>query len=125
MSAKGGNVRTILILVGDILIIPFSYVAGYYLRFGNLFGFREKLALWFIPLIVLSYLAIFHFFDLYRLSKNYFTINSFLTIFLSVALAAVCVSFLNYAIFLFPYLIYFCFSWLLFGEVFAINYLNI
>jgi FlaA1/EpsC-like NDP-sugar epimerase len=77
-------------------------VAGYYLRFGTLFDFREKLALWFIPLIALSYLAIFHFFDLYRLKKNYFKINSFLTISLAAALAAVFVSFLNYAIFLFP-----------------------
>jgi len=94
--------RSLLILIGDILIIPFSYVAGYYLRFGTLFGFREKIALWFIPIIVLSYLAIFHFFDLYRLKKHYLTLNSFLTISLSIAVAAVFVSFLNYAIFLFP-----------------------
>jgi len=102
MSTKGSSTRTLLILIGDILIIPFSYVAGYYLRFGTLFDFREKFALWFIPLIVLSYLAIFHFFDLYRLKKNYFTANSFITISLGVALAAVFVSFLNYVIFLFP-----------------------
>jgi exopolysaccharide biosynthesis polyprenyl glycosylphosphotransferase len=102
MSTKGYSARTLLILIGDILIVPFSYVAGYYLRFGTLFDFREKFAFWFIPLIVLSYLAIFHFFDLYRLQKNYFTANSFLTISLSVALAAVFVSFLNYAIFLLP-----------------------
>ncbi len=102
MSVKGSNIRLLLILIGDILIIPFSYVVGYYLRFGTLFGFREKLTLWFIPLITLSYLAIFHFFDLYRLKKNYFTINSFVIIFLSIAAASVFVSFLNYAIFLFP-----------------------
>jgi len=102
VSVKGSNIRSFLILIGDILIIPFSYVAGYYLRFGTLFGFREKLTLWFIPLIALSYLAIFHFFDLYRLKKNYFTINSFVIISLSVAAASVFVSFLNYVIFLFP-----------------------
>jgi sugar transferase (PEP-CTERM system associated) len=94
--------RSFLILIGDLIIIPFSYVAGYYLRFGTLIGFREKLALWFIPLIALSYLAIFHFFDLYRLKKSYFTLNSFITISLSTVVAAVFVSFLNYAIFLFP-----------------------
>ena len=94
--------RSLIIIIGDILIVPFSYVAGYYLRFGTLFGFEEKIVLWFIPLITLSYLAIFHFFDLYRLKKSYFTVSSFLTIFLSVVVAAVFVSFLNYAIFLFP-----------------------
>ena len=94
--------RLLLILIGDILIVPFSYVAGYYLRFGTLSSFREKFALWFIPLIIISYLAIFHFFDLYRLKKHYFTINSFAKISLSVAVAAVFVSFLNYVIFLFP-----------------------
>ncbi len=102
MNIKGSSVRSLLILIGDILIIPFSYVAGYYLRFGTLSSFREKFALWFIPLIIISYLAIFHFFDLYRLKKHYFTINSFAKISLSVAVAAVFVSFLNYVIFLFP-----------------------
>jgi len=102
VSVKGSNIKSLLILIGDILIVPFSYVAGYYLRFGTLFGFEEKFALWFIPLITLSYLAIFHFFDLYRLKKNYFTLNSFITISLSTVVAAVFVSFLNYAIFLFP-----------------------
>ena len=102
MNIKGSSVRSLFILIGDILIIPFSYAAGYYLRFGTLFGFREKFALWFIPLIILSYLAIFHFFDLYRLKKHYFTLNSFAKISLSVVMASVFVSFLNYAIFLFP-----------------------
>jgi len=102
VSVKGGKIRSLLILIGDILIVPFSYVAGYYLRFGTLLGFREKFALWFIPLMTLSYLAIFHFFDLYKLKKNYFTISSFVIISLSIAAASVFVSFLNYAIFLFP-----------------------
>jgi len=102
VSVKGSNIRSLLILTGDILIVPFSYAAGYYLRFGTLSSFREKFAFWFIPLIIISYLAIFHFFDLYRLKKNYFTISSFVIISLSVAAASVFVSFLNYGIFLFP-----------------------
>ncbi len=102
MNIKGSSIRLLLILIGDILIVPFSYVVGYYLRFGSLSSFREKFALWFIPLIILSYLAIFHFLDLYRLKKNYFTLSSFVIISLSIAAASVFVSFLNYAIFLFP-----------------------
>ena len=102
MNIKGSSIRLLLILTGDILIVPLSYVAGYYLRFGTLSSFREKFALWFIPLIIISYLAIFHFFDLYRLKKHYFTLNSFAKISLSVIVGSVCVSFLNYGIFLFP-----------------------
>jgi exopolysaccharide biosynthesis polyprenyl glycosylphosphotransferase len=102
VNIKGSSIRSLLVLTGDILIVPFSYVAGYYLRFGTLSSFREKFALWFIPLIIISYLAIFHFFDLYRLKKNYFTINSFVKLSLSITVASVFVSFLNYAIFLFP-----------------------
>ena len=102
MNIKGSSIRSLLILTGDILIVPLSYVAGYYLRFETLSSFREKFALWFIPLIIISYLAIFHFFDLYRLKKNYFTINSFVKLSLSITVASVLVSFLNYVIFLFP-----------------------
>jgi sugar transferase (PEP-CTERM system associated) len=102
VSVKGSSKRSLLVLTGDILIIPFSYVAGYYLRFGTLVGLEEKIVLWFIPLMTLSYLIIFHFFDLYGLKKNYFTVSAFITTSLSVVVAAVFASFLNYAIFLFP-----------------------
>ena len=102
MNFKGSSARSFLILTGDILIVPFSYAAGYYLRFGTLSSFREIFTLWFIPLIIISYLAIFHFFDLYGLKKHYFTINSFVKLSLSITVAAVFVSFFNYAIFLFP-----------------------
>lgn len=102
MAKKGVYKRSLLIIIGDLFIVPFSYVAGYYLRFGTLSGFGEKLPWLFLILMTLSYLAIFYFFDLYELKKNYFTITSFVGIFLSVLVAAVLISFLKYGLFLFP-----------------------
>ena len=94
--------RSILILIGDVLIVPFSYVAGYYLRFGNLAGFSEIIPSLLLILITLSYLAIFYFFDLYELKPNYFTVNSFVNLLISILVAAVLISFLKYGLFLFP-----------------------
>jgi len=102
MAVKGRYKRSLFILIGDVSIVPFSYVAGYYLRFGNLAGFGERLPLVFLFLMTLSYLAIFYFFDLYELKKNYFTVNSFVKIFFSILVAAVLISFLKYGLFLFP-----------------------
>ncbi len=102
MAVKGRYKRSLLILIGDVLIVPFSYVAGYYLRFGNLAGFSEIIPSLLLILITLSYLAIFYFFDLYELKPNYFTVNSFVNILISILVAGVLISFLKYGLFLFP-----------------------
>ena len=97
--------RTFLILIGDVFIVPISYVAGYHLRLK--FGvfpskFSEMIPLSFLFFIILIYLTIFYFFDLYQLRKNYFTVHSFGRITISVLVAALFVSFLKYGFFLFP-----------------------
>ena len=102
MSVKSSDIRSFLILFGDIFIVPLSYVGAYYLRFFTFGGFWEKFPLWFLFLMALSYIGIFHFFDLYKLNKDYFTLNFFVKICLSIVTASVFISFLNYAIFLFP-----------------------
>lgn len=102
MAVKGRYKRSLLILIGDVLIVPSSYVAGYYLRFGNLAGFSEIIPSLLLILITLSYLAIFYFFDLYELKPNYFTVNSFVNILISILVSAVLISFLKYGLFLFP-----------------------
>jgi len=102
LSIKGSSVRPLIILIGDIVIIPISYLTGYWIRFGYISGFRENFPFWFIPLIILSYLAIFYFLDLYNLRKKFFTLNLIVITALSIAVAAVFVSFLNYVIFLYP-----------------------
>lgn len=99
---KSSFTRQFIILVGDIFIIPLSYIAGYWIRFGHLSGFKEKFPLWFIPLVVLSYLAIFYFFDLYNIKFRNLSFNLVAITLLSIFVASVVVSFLNYAIFLFP-----------------------
>ena len=102
MSIKGSSVRPVIFLIGDIVIVPISYLTGYWIRFGYISGFREKFPFWFIPLIILSYLIIFYFLDLYNLRKKFFTLSYVVIITSSIAVAAVFVSFLNYAIFLHP-----------------------
>ena len=102
MAIKGTHKRALLLLVGDILIVPFSYVAGYFLRFGDLTGFSDKLPILFLFLMTLSYVAVFYFFDLYELKKKYFNSNSFLTIFFGVLVSSLIISFLKYVLFLQP-----------------------
>ena len=102
MAFKGAYRRSLLILTGDIFILLFSYVAGYYLRFGYLSGFSEKLPSLFLLLMILSYLVIFYFFDLYELKKEYFRVNSLLKLIFGVVVAVIFVSFLKYGLFLEP-----------------------
>ena len=102
MSVKGSYKRILLILIGDIIIVPLSHLAGYWIRIGSVSELSEKFPLWFLFLILLCYMGIFYFFDLYKLKKNYVTLNSSFNIFFSVLVAAVLISFLNYVIFLFP-----------------------
>ena len=99
---KGSIARSIVVLMGDIFIVALSYLAGYWIRFGHLSGFEEKFPSWFIPLIVLSYLVIFYFFDLYNAKVRHISFNLAAITLLSIVVSSVLVSFLNYAIFLFP-----------------------
>ena len=104
MRLKKPYKRTILIMIGDLLIIPLSYVAGYYLRlhFGIIDSFTRIIPLSFLIIMTLSYLLIFYFFDLYDLRKKVITPSFLLRILLSVLAAAVLISFLKYSLFLYP-----------------------
>jgi len=95
--------KGIFFLIGDIFIIPFSYVAAYKLRllFGPLIPFREITPPAFLGLVTLGYLCIFYFFGLYELRK-YFSFNTFVKILLSVLTASILISFIKYGLFFFP-----------------------
>lgn len=95
--------KGILILLGDIFIIPLSYFAAYKLRFliGSLVPFSEIIPTSFIILATLGYLCIFYFFGLYEL-KKYFSFNTFMKILFSVLTASILISFLKYSLFLIP-----------------------
>lgn len=102
MSIKSSSTRSLLIFLGDIIIVPFSYVAGYWIRFGNISGFREEFPLLFLLIMLLSYLTIFYFLDLYALKIGYIAINSLIKIFFGVLVGSIFISFLKYVIYLSP-----------------------
>ncbi|MCJ7582385.1 MAG: sugar transferase [Candidatus Aminicenantes bacterium] len=95
--------KGILILIGDIFIIPLSYLAAYKLRllFGALIPFREIAPSVFLFVGTMGYLCIFYFFGLYEL-KKYFSFNTFIKILLSVLTASILISILKYGLFFFP-----------------------
>jgi exopolysaccharide biosynthesis polyprenyl glycosylphosphotransferase len=102
MNKIVGFKRRPIILFGDALLIPFSYLAAFYLRFGTLTGFLEKIPLSFVFIMTLSYLAAFYFFDLYESREKYPTLTSFFEVLFGILAAGVLISFLKYTLFLFP-----------------------
>jgi exopolysaccharide biosynthesis polyprenyl glycosylphosphotransferase len=102
IGRKGAYRRTLLLLAGDILIIPFSYLGGYYIRFGRFTGFDEIIPLPFLAPILISYILVYYFFDLYEPRKSYWNLTSASNIFIGTLLAAIISSFLKYGLFLFP-----------------------
>lgn len=129
--SKGRNSKYALLLAGDIGIIVFSYVCAFRVRFGELAEFSEIIPLWFFPLLVFVYIAVFYFFDLYEIRKYSPKIDYFIKMFFSIMAAAVLISFLKYGIFLMPigrgilfianvYILTFSFLWrALFHRMFA------
>ena len=91
-----------IIVLGDILLIPLSYIAAFYIRFGDLREFKGKIPLLFLFLMVLIYIIVFYFFDHYEPRKKYFSWMSLFEISFSVFVAGVLTSFLKYTFFLFP-----------------------
>lgn len=97
------DTKEILILMGDIFIIPLSYFAAYEIRllFGPLIPLREIVPQVFLLVATLGYLCVFYFFGLYEL-KKYFSFNTFMKILLSVLTASILISFLKYYLFFIP-----------------------
>ncbi|MDD8016552.1 MAG: sugar transferase [Acidobacteriota bacterium] len=99
---KRRSSRTAVVVCGDVVLLAFSYVAAYYLRFGNLEGFKGKFPPAFQVVMVLGYLFIFYLFDLYSLGRDPLTAGSFLKVVLGIIAASVFISFLKYGLFLSP-----------------------
>jgi len=102
MKIKGQNRSSIFVFVGDVLIIPASYLAGYYLRFGNFEELNAKIPPLNLALMILGYLSVFYFFGLFKVERKYFTLDSLINLILGIIVSAVLVSFLNYGVFLYP-----------------------
>lgn len=91
-----------LIFIGDILLIPLSFILGFYLRFGTFKDLPDTLPFFSLLLITLGYVIVLFFFNQYALRKKYLNLNALLSWFLGILTAAVIVSFLNYGLFLNP-----------------------
>lgn len=102
MRIKRKNGLRLLVLIGDLIIIPASFIIGHYLRFGNLEELSLKVPVLNLAFMTLGYLGIFYFFDLYKLEKDYFSLEEIVNLFTGILVAAVFVSFLNYGLFLDP-----------------------
>jgi len=92
----------LLILIGDIAIIPMSFVLGHYLRFSTTSELGVKVPFVSLIWITLGYLMIFYFFNLYELKRDQLSLRSVLGWVTGVLTGAVFVSFLNYGLFLEP-----------------------
>ena len=92
----------ILILIGDLVFIPLSFVLGHYLRFGNFQELSVKVPAVSLVLITIGYIFIFYLFNLYELKKDYLSFFSLAGWVGGVLAGAMLVSFLNYGLFLDP-----------------------
>lgn len=92
----------ILILIGDLVFIPLSFVLGHYLRFGDMKELTVKVPAVSLVLITIGYVFIFYLFNLYELKKNYLSFSSLIGWGGGVLGGAIVVSFLNYGLFLDP-----------------------
>lgn len=101
---KNGKKRfwTLIVLFGDLLIVPISFLAGHYLRFGNFNEVAVKVPPVELLWMTLGYIAVFYFFDLYVLEDSFLSLAGFLNLVSGVFVSAVVVSFINYGLFLEP-----------------------
>lgn len=102
MGTKREKMRSLFIAIGDCSVVPLSYLAAYFIRFGLIRGFHDKFPLIFIIILTLSYVIVFYFFDLYASTKRYNTASSLWQVILAVATSAILVSLLKYIFYLFP-----------------------
>jgi len=102
MKVRNKNLFSAILLLGDLLILPFSFVAGHYLRYGNFVELSIKVPLSSLIWMTLGYIIVFYFFDLYDLKNEYLSLRSLTNLLTVLVIAAVCASFLNYVLFLFP-----------------------
>jgi exopolysaccharide biosynthesis polyprenyl glycosylphosphotransferase len=94
--------RSLVIAIGDLLLVPSAYAGAFFVRFGTLAQFLGYFSPVFLLILTGAYLTVFYFFDLYSVTKK--TRNRTLArrIILAVGASAVLASLLKYVLFLFP-----------------------
>jgi exopolysaccharide biosynthesis polyprenyl glycosylphosphotransferase len=94
--------RSYLIILGDVLLVPFAYAAAYLIRFGTLSRFREYFSPIFLLMMTASYIVVFYLFDFYTVTKKTRVRTLAARIVLAVGVSAVLTSLLKYVFFLIP-----------------------
>ena len=65
MKIRNKNLLSVFLLFGDLLILPFSFIAGHYLRYGNFMELSIKVPVLSLVWMTVGYIVVFYFFDLY------------------------------------------------------------
>jgi exopolysaccharide biosynthesis polyprenyl glycosylphosphotransferase len=102
MGIENKNIKTSFVVIGDIIAISLSYGIAHLIRFGKLGGFSEIFPSSFFILLVLGYVVVFYFFDLYSFPLRFRRITMAIRIALATGLAAAVVLLLKYIFFLIP-----------------------
>ena len=90
------------LFLGDAIFIPLAYAGAYFLRFGTLALFGEKLSPVFLAMTTAGYLVVFYFFDLYAVNHDARSRSLAIRIIPAVGVSAVLASLLKYVFFLLP-----------------------
>ena len=99
---KRNYLKFLLILAGDVLIVPFCYWVAYFIRFGTLFGFQYDFSPVFLFMLTFGYIVVFYFFDLYAMPRQPRFEAAMSQIMFATGISAILASLLKYVFFLFP-----------------------
>ena len=94
--------RSSLIILGNVVLVPFAYAAAYLIRFGTLSRFQEYFSPIFLLMMTASYIVVFYLFDFSTVTKKTRVRTLAARIVLAVGVSAVFVSLLKYVFFLIP-----------------------
>ena len=94
--------RSSLIILGNVVLVPFAYAAAYLIRFGTLSRFQEYFSPIFLLMMTVSYIVVFYLFDFHTVPKKTRVRTLAARIVLAVGVSAVFVSLLKYVFFLIP-----------------------
>ncbi len=94
--------RSLIIGIGDLVLIPCAYIGAYFIRFGTLANFITYLSPAFLLILTGAYITVLYFFDLYSVTRKiqYRTLAG--RIILAVGASAVLTSILKYVYSLLP-----------------------
>ena len=102
MPLENTNKNYLLVVLGDLIIIPFSYFEAYLIRFSDAYRFWDMFPPVFLGFMILGYLTVFYLVDLYSWPKRYDLKNLLWQCMTAIGLASILALFLKYVLFLLP-----------------------